>query len=112
MRVHARERVRADAEPVERLQERPSREGESEAASLEASRRCRDPRAKMRDAPELPEPSHQIQVFEDGEVAKASDSFVSLAAYEDARVAVAEPELSELRVEPRQEARRAAAAVE
>ncbi len=35
-RIHTREPARVDAQPVERLQQRPAREGKGEAATLKA----------------------------------------------------------------------------
>src|SRR5215207_11162059 len=111
-RVEACERVRADAEPVEPLEQRPAREGEREAAPLEAARGGDDAGLGLHEPPLPPQRAEQIQVFKDGERLEAARALVRRAPDEDARVAVGQPQQTQPRVEPRQEPRRRGAAVE
>src|SRR3712207_1537759 len=101
VRVEARERVRADAEPVERLKQRPAREGEREAAPPEAARGGDDASLGLHETSLPPERAQQVQVFKDGERLEAARALVGRAPHEDARVAVGQPQQTQPRVEPR-----------
>ncbi len=82
--------------PVESLQDGPPRKSEREAAALKTTRGSDDRNRQMNHAPASPESPHEIQVLENRKRLEPADLSVSGRPDEDAGVAIAKSELSQL----------------
>src|SRR6476661_8221442 len=90
--VPTREAIGRHSAPVQDLEGGPLHPHCGEIAVLEAAGGGGEAAVEVDEPAGAPDPPDEVEVFEQGDAAKASDPVVDLAAHKNPRIAVIEPE--------------------